>query len=176
MLNELLQYGKPLKLHPESIKVDNLLDNIKTELTELSNSSDVELRTENRTANSTAVVDREQFHRAIANLGDNAIKASKSGSSVLISAAVEGIKNSELVIRVEDSGSGLTEVVQERLFEPFFTARSGGTGLGLANVRKITELHGGTATAENITGVGACFTVRLPLNGSGRYTQQEISA
>ena len=175
MLNELLQYGKPLKLHPESIKVADLLNDINTELKELSKSCGVKLVIENSTDNSTAVVDREQFRRAITNLGDNAIKASPPGAAVMISAAVEGIRNSELVIRVEDAGTGLTEVVRERLFEPFFTARSGGTGLGLANVRKITELHGGSVKAENITGGGARFTVRLPLEGCGIHSQQEIS-
>lgn len=62
----------------------------------------------------------------------------------------------------EDNGPGLPEKEQGRIFAPFFTARGGGTGMGLAVSRKQVSLHGGTITAENRAEGGARFTVRLP--------------
>ena len=49
------------------------------------------------------------------------------------------------------------------MFSPFFTTKESGTGLGLANVKKIVELHGGTVTAANANGGGAVFSIKLPL-------------
>ena len=63
---------------------------------------------------------------------------------------------------VEDSGSGISAEVLPQLFEPFFTTRIDGTGLGLANARKIIDEHDGYIRAENRPQGGAQFTVHLP--------------
>jgi signal transduction histidine kinase len=65
-------------------------------------------------------------------------------------------------IAVRDRGSGIRADSLEHVFEPFFTTRERGTGLGLANVRKIVECHGGTVRASNGPEGGAVFTVRMP--------------
>ncbi len=67
-----------------------------------------------------------------------------------------------LVYEVRDHGDGLPPGDPERLFEPFFTTRARGTGLGLAVARRLTEAHGGTITAANHPLGGAVFTVRIP--------------
>ena len=108
--------------------------------------------------------DREQVERAITNLVDNAIRVTPRNSTVVISGEVTGeAAEATIAISVCDSGSGISQDVAEKLFKPFFTTRADGTGLGLANVRKIAELHGGTACAENLPEKGAKFTVSLPL-------------
>ena len=61
-----------------------------------------------------------------------------------------------------DNGPGLPDSLRGRLFEPFFTTRAKGTGLGLAQVKRTVELHNGTVTAENTGDGGARFLVRLP--------------
>ena len=164
MLNDLLQYGKPLEMHVEPVKVAAILDDVCVALAALSNECEVELRGEDRTNGRSVRIDREQLRRAVTNLGDNALRASAKSECVTIVGTVErGDAGEELIICVEDSGTGLSETVLPRLFEPFFTARGDGTGLGLANVRKIAELHGGTVTGENRPEGGARFTVRLPM-------------
>jgi len=66
---------------------------------------------------------------------------------------------------VRDHGIGISEEMRDRLFDPFFSTKSEGLGMGLAIVRSIVEAHGGTITAENADGGGARFQFILPANG-----------
>jgi len=71
-------------------------------------------------------------------------------------------ENGDVLVSVRDSGNGFPSGLAEQLFEPFFSTKAEGTGMGLAIARGIIEAHGGTISAENFDGGGACFTVRLP--------------
>ena len=70
------------------------------------------------------------------------------------------------IIRVTDSGVGMSDDVLKRIFEPFYTTRREGTGLGLAIVRKIVEQHGGSIAVTSNPGHGTCFTLTWPLAGN----------
>jgi two-component system C4-dicarboxylate transport sensor histidine kinase DctB len=63
---------------------------------------------------------------------------------------------------VEDTGPGLSTAQQDRLFQPFFSTKPTGLGLGLVISQRIVHEHGGTLTASNRVGGGACFTMDLP--------------
>jgi signal transduction histidine kinase len=98
---------------------------------------------------------------ALSNLLLNALQATPHGGRVeLIAAAADG----ELVISVQDTGSGVPVDLRERIWEPFFTTRQRGTGLGLAIVRKRVQEVGGTASLDaGKNGGGALFHLRVPL-------------
>jgi signal transduction histidine kinase len=98
---------------------------------------------------------------ALSNLLLNALQATPQGGKVeLIAASANG----DLVISVQDSGSGVPADLRERIWEPFFTTRQRGTGLGLAIVRKRVQEVGGSASLETgQNGRGALFQLRLPL-------------
>jgi len=66
-------------------------------------------------------------------------------------------------ICVSDTGPGITPAQAAKIFEPGFSTRPGGAGLGLAVCRKIAEQHGGSLAAGNRAGMGACFTLTFPL-------------
>ena len=66
---------------------------------------------------------------------------------------------------VRDYGVGISEDMRDRLFDPFFSTKTEGLGMGLAIVRSILESHGGTMVAENADGGGARFEFVLPANG-----------
>ena len=66
-------------------------------------------------------------------------------------------------IRVTDSGLGVAEAVREQIFEPFFSSKEEGSGLGLSISRRIVEEHGGTLSLEAGGGSGAAFVIRLPM-------------
>jgi PAS domain S-box-containing protein len=68
----------------------------------------------------------------------------------------------DILVSVRDSGPGFPPQVSDQLFEPFFSTKVDGTGMGLAISRSIVEDHGGTLSGENCDDGGACFTVRLP--------------
>jgi signal transduction histidine kinase len=98
---------------------------------------------------------------ALSNLLLNALQATPPGGTVSL-VAVAG--NGDLVISVQDSGSGVPADLRERIWEPFFTTRQRGTGLGLAIVRKRVQEIGGSASLElGQNGHGALFQLRIPL-------------
>jgi len=66
---------------------------------------------------------------------------------------------------VRDHGVGIAEDMRDRLFDPFFSTKTEGLGMGLAIVRSIVEAHGGTITAEDVNDGGARFEFVLPVNG-----------
>jgi signal transduction histidine kinase len=70
--------------------------------------------------------------------------------------------NGSVELAVADSGHGVAPELRRRVFEPFFTTRPNGTGLGLAVARQIVEAHGGRIDVADAPGGGACFTVKLP--------------
>ncbi|HEX5884974.1 MAG TPA: ATP-binding protein [Pyrinomonadaceae bacterium] len=97
---------------------------------------------------------------ALSNLLLNALQATPQGGRVELIAAAS---NGDLLISVQDSGSGVPADLRERIWEPFFTTRQRGTGLGLAIVRKRVQEVGGTASLESSNGRGALFQLRVPL-------------
>ncbi len=112
--------------------------------------------------------DRQALVSALLSLLENAVQACKPGGRIRFVAAITG---AQTVIRVADSGAGISPEAQARLFEPFFTTRSGGTGLGLAIVRAVAEAHGGKVAASSVPGAGSEFVLWLPLAG-GLQPQQ----
>jgi signal transduction histidine kinase len=102
--------------------------------------------------------DREQLHRVLTNLGQNAIDA--GASRVEVAARREGDR---VLIEIADNGPGLSPRAREHLFKPFAgSSRPGGTGLGLAIARELMRAHGGDIRLERSTGEGTCFRLELP--------------
>jgi signal transduction histidine kinase len=102
--------------------------------------------------------DTEQMHRALDNLILNAIESTPEGGTIDVQAKR---RTNALQICVSDSGPGVPPDIRERLFEPFVTGRSDGTGLGLAAVRDIARAHGGDARLVP-TSRGAQFEIEVP--------------
>lgn len=106
----------------------------------------------------TAFVDGDYLQQALMNVLLNAIDFSGANGRVALTVAA---RERRLEIRVEDSGPGLSEEQQERVFEAFYTTKPGGTGLGLAVTRTLLEKMGGTIQASRGSR-GAMFTLSLP--------------
>ncbi len=106
-----------------------------------------------------AYVDVDQFKRVLINLMVNGVQAMPEGGTLTMRAcrARPGVE-----IAVADTGSGMSAEVMGRLFEPFFTTREKGAGLGLAIVQKVVEENGGRVEVENEPGVGTVFRVVVP--------------
>jgi signal transduction histidine kinase len=109
--------------------------------------------------------DPVQLTQAFLNLACNAVDAMKQGGRLVIETVREG-----QVVRVhfQDTGPGIAPEALVRIFEPLYTMRQGGNGLGLAVVREVVRRHGGQISCVSQPGQGARFILELPVAGSGR--------
>jgi two-component system sensor histidine kinase AtoS len=107
-------------------------------------------------------MDREQMKQAILNLLFNAIQAMPAGGQLTLKA-----KNSEdgqwIHLSIQDSGIGIPGEDLNKLFDPFFSTKEGGIGLGLSIVHRIIDQHHGKIEVESAPGKGTLFTVWLPI-------------
>ncbi len=108
----------------------------------------------------TARLDPHLFKQIVLNLVKNAVQAQPDGGKIKLQ--LNSSPSSSLILKVEDTGPGIPDDNFDKLFTPFFTTKTNGTGLGLATVKKLVELHAGQVTAANIPGGGAVFTVEIP--------------
>jgi two-component system sensor histidine kinase HydH len=105
--------------------------------------------------------DENKIEVVLVNLITNAIHAIKENGKIVIRVMEE--ENSQ-VIEVEDNGEGIPRTILSRIFDPLFTTKSSGTGLGLSSCKNIIENHKGTIMVQSSEGVKTIFTIRLPKN------------
>lgn len=105
--------------------------------------------------------DRSQLDQVLTNLVVNSVQAMPQGGRLTITTGRDG---DQILLSVEDTGTGMSEDVLKRIFDPFFTTKDvdEGTGLGLSVVHGIVASHGGTIEVESKTGCGTKFLIRLP--------------
>jgi signal transduction histidine kinase len=109
-------------------------------------------------------LDPDAFQRALRNLVQNACEAMPEGGLLRVATRSDG---THARIDVVDNGPDIPPEIADRLFEPFVTAgKHGGSGLGLAVVRKIVDDHGGEVSADKADGGGTAITIRLPLGAT----------
>jgi signal transduction histidine kinase len=128
----------------------------------------------------TIPIDPEQIEDAVLNLIINAIEAADGDGTVRIrigrseddraeagsrlgDAWDAGEFGEEAIVEVSDDGRGISEEDLNRIFNPFFTTRPGGTGLGLPAVRRIARAHGGRVEVSSSPGEGSTFSIYLPI-------------
>ncbi|MDD5057350.1 MAG: ATP-binding protein [Sideroxydans sp.] len=109
-----------------------------------------------------ASVDPMHLHQVLWNLFTNAVEAMPGGGTLQIGASEAG---GQLRISVKDSGCGMTAEQQAKLFQPLFTTKPRRIGLGLVVVKNLTQLNGGSVSAQSEPGKGSTFTVTLPRGG-----------
>jgi signal transduction histidine kinase len=108
----------------------------------------------------TVAADRDQLHQVFWNLCLNAVQAMGPEGKLRVETwQADG----RAVIRIEDTGPGIPAAVRSRIFDPFYTTKAGGVGLGLAIVRRIVEDHGGDIAVEPSQERGTCFTLTVAL-------------
>jgi two-component system sensor kinase FixL len=116
------------------------------------------------------MADRVQLLQVLINLTLNAFEAMSANRPDARRLVITGGRNGngEIVVSLRDSGPGFPGALGEQLFDPFFSTKAEGTGMGLAIARSIVEAHGGKLWGENCDDGGACFTFRLPEAKEGK--------
>lgn len=105
------------------------------------------------------LVDEAQLWQAILNLIRNALEAMPEGGTLTVRTARAG---DEVLLAISDTGRGMTALTRQQLFKPFFSTKSGGTGLGLPLTQQIITEHGGRIECESTEGRGTTFLIHLP--------------
>jgi nitrogen fixation/metabolism regulation signal transduction histidine kinase len=105
--------------------------------------------------------DRSQLIRIITNLVKNAIQSIPVDRSPQISIIISS-NDTDVVIQVKDNGNGITESIERKIFEPRFTTKTSGMGLGLPMIKNIIETYNGSISFSTLIGEGSEFTVRFP--------------
>lgn len=153
LCDEFLDFARPLRLELEIV---DLTEVVKT-TTKLLKQDFEEAEVGLSIAGSKAIktLDRRRIEQVVRNLVRNALQATPKGGKV-------GVNVFDWGFSVQDSGEGMNEEAQAKLFSPFFTTKAGGTGLGLSVVQKIVASHGGRIGVTSQVGEGTTFEVVFP--------------
>ncbi|MCA8975426.1 MAG: sensor histidine kinase [Planctomycetes bacterium] len=166
MFSDLLSLSRPLAMNFGVLPLQDTLVAALEDVAEQAGSERCSLHVQEPDPHLHVRIDPDRMRQALVNLLQNAIDAAGHGGEIVVVTRLEESRR-RVLIEVADNGPGVSDDNLERLFQPFFTTRAGGTGLGLAMVRKIVEYHGGRVTAANRTDTvnnetGAVFRIELP--------------
>lgn len=147
---------------PDSQKIDfvSLVEDTISDFKAVHDCQGHSITIENGSKRLAAYLDPHLFRQVVLNLIKNAVQAQPGGGKIRL--VMSGDSSSGIILKVEDDGPGIKDEHFKRLFTPFFTTKSSGTGLGLATVKKLVELHGGRVSATNKPDGGASFVIEIP--------------
>ncbi|HEY3918592.1 MAG TPA: ATP-binding protein [Stellaceae bacterium] len=157
IINDLLDYTRIKELRLSELAVDPWVDEV---LSEQRVPTGIEI-TRHLDAGCMVAIDLERMRRVLINLIDNAAQAIPEDARERRIAVTTAIVEDRFQLVVADTGSGISPEVLPKVFEPLFSTKSFGTGLGLPMVKQIVEQHGGTITIASELGRGTQVTVRL---------------
>jgi len=163
LITELLNCARPPKLDIQPYDIHKILQNILESNKTKIEAQKIEVVKRFTSKPSLINLDKEQMERAFLNLVINAIEAipKKRGGKLTIATGYEG---DFLVVKIQDTGKGIPEEDIMKVFDPFFSSKSSGVGLGLTICYGIIASHGGIIEVESMLRKGAIFTISLPLS------------
>jgi signal transduction histidine kinase len=159
IVEQFIALARPLPLQPAPVAVDGLLRELAALLEEQARAAGVAVRLALPAHALTAHADRDHLKQVLLNLALNALQAMPAGGTLTLGAEAA---RDRVALTVSDTGPGIPPEVLPRIFDPYFTTRPGGLGLGLTIARRIVEAHRGAIEVESRPGEGARFRVLLP--------------
>jgi signal transduction histidine kinase len=160
ILNAFLQFARAGELHLQPDQLNDLVTEHVEFLQPQAAGQKVEIRTHLDSDLPAVQLDRSLMRQVLANLSRNALEAMPEGGSLDL---LTRVRDAQAVLEVIDTGQGMDEAVRERMFQAFFSTRSGGSGLGLPTVHRIIEAHHGRIVCESEKGKGTRFSITLPI-------------
>jgi PAS domain S-box-containing protein len=158
IIRQFLQFARPAQPNFQDVNLSALLERAAAVVDAQARAKRVRLTTECN-PDLISFVDQEQMMQALLNLLQNALDATPSGGQVRLAAARKG---SGYTIDVTDTGSGIGPDALEKIFNPYYTTKNEGTGMGLAITQQIISRHGGSISVSSEPGKGSRFTIVLP--------------
>jgi len=160
VIGQLLEFSRPVNLQRRESALPELVRRAITVIEPETGKAAVRIRMEVEPDAPPVRVDPDRFHQVLLNLLLNAVQAMEGGGTLTVSAGPAG--EGRVRIAVSDTGKGIASGDMNRIFDPYFTTRPTGTGLGMAIVHKIVEAHGGEIRVESEPGRGTTASVFLP--------------
>ncbi|MFH1703882.1 MAG: HAMP domain-containing sensor histidine kinase [Nitrospirota bacterium] len=151
IVNDVLDFSKPIKLALKEEDLRNVIKQVSDSCITKAEQRGVPLFIDTPIHPLNIVIDSFNMQRALSNLINNAIEASDKGQEVKVTAEA---KKDYLYVMIKDHGSGMDKETLENIFTPFYTKKSGGTGLGLPIAKKIIEGHKGKIRIDSKPGAG----------------------
>lgn len=164
IIDELLAYTRVREVHLEPVEIDTWLTDLVVD-EDIPHAVSVVVDCQSGCRMS---IDRERLRRAVLNLLENACQALTESEHDCTQATVAlsaSVVDGRLAITVTDNGPGIPEDIRERIFDPLFSTKSFGVGLGLPLVRQVVEQHGGEIAVDTKLDEGTTVTLSLPLSG-----------
>jgi two-component system, NtrC family, sensor histidine kinase HydH len=165
LVTRFLDFARPLALRLEKTEITEVIDEAVAEVEKYSPTLDVSIYKNYSPDIAPILIDRQLIERVLYNLLLNAAQASPPQGSVTVKTRQ---LDDTVEISVIDRGTGIAPKDRESIFNPFFTTKSSGVGLGLAIVSKIVDEHGGQITVESEPGAGSVFHVLLPVRENSK--------
>jgi two-component system NtrC family sensor kinase len=163
LVQRTLEFYRPSQGRAAATDVNRLIENVLALTSKRLEHDRVQVRTQLQADLPAMSVVPDQLTQVCLNLIINAVEAMPQGGTLTIGSAQRG---DWLAIEVQDTGAGLTPAEATRIFEPFYTTKADGTGLGLAVSYGIIQQHGGRIEVSSTPGQGTTFTVLLPVQRS----------
>ena len=165
MVLNFMNYGRPLKLRLQRITYPELIDKAMSLMRDRLREQHIEVVREIPEDLPTMQVDPELMRNCLCNFITNGAQAMPEGGRITLGAQLDR-EAGVFLLTFSDQGVGIEPQDLEKVFQPYFTTKEAGIGLGLAITERIVKEHGGCLEVKSSKGVGTHFTVRLPLNGS----------
>lgn len=160
IVNELLDYTRDIALQVDEYDVARIVRSAVDGLADDLGKLGVEVRVEQDGSPVTAMVDGVRIKQVVTNIVKNAVEAC-SGNGGVVTVRVAG-RDGSVRIEVEDRGPGMDGAEVEKVFQPFYTTKAQGVGLGMPIVKRLVELHGGEIAVRSQPGRGTVVSVALP--------------
>ncbi len=162
IVRDLLNYAKPRPASLVEINVPEMAHRIAALARKSSKDEAHSIEIQVNSAIPRFTGDETQLEQVLLNLLLNAVNATPSGGRIQVRMSYDS-ETYCVRVEVEDDGPGIPEEIRRKIFQPFFTTRTDGTGLGLATCLKNVQYHGGTIDLRSEAGKGTTFTVTIPL-------------
>jgi len=165
LLQELLDLSKPEVLHKKECNMNKIVEETLYSLLQEAKKREIELEQVLDKNVPTFPVDPQRMKQVILNLVINAMEAMDKRGKITVYSGFEKVdgRMGKYLLKVKDTGKGIAEEEIPKIFEIFYTTKKGGSGLGLALVKKIVEAHGGSIKVKSELGKGSEFMVILPV-------------
>lgn len=161
IVTELSEFARPKQLNRAEIDLNDLLDELLPMVADKLNAKQMRVEKHYSPGVPPGSYDATELKKLFLNLIINAIEASEPGSSIELRTKLNGER--EVSVDIVDHGCGMDIETQRRLFEPFYTTKEKGTGLGMAIAKQIADLHSGDLSVVSQAGAGSTATVKLPV-------------